>query len=68
MSMTLEGILPVIVPLVLLQIVLIIFGIRDLMRPDRRVKGGSKIVWGLIIVFFNLIGPALYFLAGREEE
>ena len=66
--MTLEGILPVIVPLVLLQIVLIILGIRDLMRPDRRVKGGSKIVWGLIIVFFNLIGPALYFLAGREEE
>jgi len=66
--MTLEGILPVIVPLVLLQIVLIIFGIRDLMRPDRRVKGGSKIVWGLIIVFFNLIGPALYFLAGREED
>jgi len=66
--MTLEGILPVIVPLVLLQIVLIILGIRDLMRPDRRVKGGSKIVWGLIIVFFNLIGPALYFLAGREED
>jgi hypothetical protein len=67
-AVTLEGILPVIVPIVLLQIVLIIFGIRDLVRPERRVRGGSKLVWGLIIVFFNLIGPALYFLAGREED
>lgn len=66
--MTLEGILPVILPIVLVQLVLIILGIRDLIRPERRVKGGNKLVWGLIIVFFNLIGPALYFLAGREED
>jgi hypothetical protein len=65
---TLEGILPVIVPLVVLQLVLIVLGFRDLLRPERRVKGGSKVIWGLIIVFFNLIGPALYFLAGREED
>jgi hypothetical protein len=31
------------------------------------VKGGSKVVWALVIIFVNLIGPILYFLVGREE-
>ncbi len=63
-----QGILPVILPIVLLQLVLLVLGLYDLTRPDRRVRGGNKLVWGLIIVFINLIGPALYFLAGREED
>ncbi len=63
-----QGILPVILPIVLLQLVLLVLGLYDLTRPDRRVRGGNKLVWGLIIVFINLIGPAIYFLAGREED
>jgi hypothetical protein len=31
------------------------------------VKGDSKVVWALIIIFVNLLGPLLYFLFGREE-
>jgi ABC-2 type transport system ATP-binding protein len=30
-------------------------------------NGGSKVVWALVIIFINLIGPILYFLVGREE-
>ncbi len=66
--MTIEAILPVILPVVILQLVLIVLGLRDLLRKDRRVKGGNKLVWGLIIVLINLIGPVLYFVAGREED
>jgi hypothetical protein len=32
------------------------------------VKGDSKVVWALIIIFVNLLGPLLYFLVGREES
>ncbi len=39
----------------------------DLLRDDRRVRGGSKAVWAFIIVFVNFIGPILYFLVGRED-
>jgi hypothetical protein len=31
------------------------------------VRGGSKLVWGFVIVFVNVVGPVLYFVAGREE-
>jgi len=65
--MTLEEILPFLIPLIVLQLVLMLVGLFDLTRPERRVKGDSKVVWALIIIFANLIGPLIYFLFGREE-
>jgi hypothetical protein len=40
----------------------------DLTRPERRVRGDNKTLWGIVIIFGELIGPALYFLVGREPE
>jgi hypothetical protein len=40
----------------------------DLERDERRVRGGSKLVWAVVIVFVNILGPILYFIAGREES
>ena len=65
--MTLKDILPLVIPLVILQLVLLGVGLYDLTRPDRRVKGGNKLVWGLVIVLGQLLGPLIYFLFGRED-
>lgn len=65
--MELSEILPLLIPLVVIQLALIGFALRDLMDPERRVKGGNKLAWGVIIVFVNLIGPLVYFILGREE-
>lgn len=65
--MTLEQALPLLIPLAILDLVLIATGLFDLTRPDRRVKGGNKLVWGLVIVFGELFGPLIYFLFGRED-
>jgi hypothetical protein len=65
--MTLQEILPFLIPLIVLQLVLMLVGLFDLTRPERRVKGDSKVVWALIIIFVNLLGPLVYFLFGREE-
>jgi hypothetical protein len=65
--MTLQEILPFLIPLIVLQLVLMLVGLYDLTRPERRVKGDSKVVWALIIIFVNLLGPLMYFLFGREE-
>ena len=54
-------------PLLVLQLVLLVVALYDLTRPERRVKGDSKVVWALIIIFVNLIGPLIYFLFGRED-
>jgi hypothetical protein len=55
------------IPVVLIQLGLLILALRDLLRPERRVRGDSKLMWGVIIVVVNIIGPVLYFLVGREE-
>ena len=65
--MTLEEVLPFLIPLIVLQLILIGTALYDLTRPERRVRGGSKLVWGLVIVFGQLLGPLLYFLVGRED-
>jgi ABC-2 type transport system ATP-binding protein len=56
-----------IIPIAIIQIGLMLLAAFDLLRQDRRVRGGSKAMWAIIIVFVNLIGPILYLLVGREE-
>jgi 4-amino-4-deoxy-L-arabinose transferase-like glycosyltransferase len=65
--MTLQDLLPFLIPLAILQLALMAIGLYDLTRPERRVKGDSKWVWGIVIVVVNLFGPLIYFLFGREE-
>ncbi len=60
-------VLLLVVPLVVIQVGLMIAAVVDLLRDDRRVRGGNKGVWALIIVFVNLVGPVLYFLVGRDD-
>jgi hypothetical protein len=64
---TLQQALPFIIPLAILQLALMGVGLYDLTRPERRVKGGSKLVWGIVIVLGELIGPLVYFSFGRED-
>jgi hypothetical protein len=56
-----------IIPLVLVELGLLGFALYDLVKR-KKVKGGNKWVWGIIIVVVNLIGPILYLILGREEE
>lgn len=65
--MTLEQILPLLIPLIVLQLVLMGVALYDLTRPDRRVRGGSKGVWAVVIILGELFGPLIYFLFGRED-
>ena len=65
--MDLGAILPLLLPLILLQVGLLIWALIDLTQPDRRVRGDNKVVWALIIIFFQILGPLLYFIVGRES-
>jgi phospholipase D-like protein len=61
-----SDLLPLLIPLVVLQVGLLVWALIDLTRPCRRVRGDSKAVWALIIVFISFFGPLLYFIVGRE--
>jgi hypothetical protein len=50
-----------------LQLALMIFGLVDLTRR-KKVARGNKLLWAIIIIFINIVGPILYFVLGRAEE
>jgi hypothetical protein len=61
-------ILLLVLPIVVIELVLIVVALRDLLRPERKVRGESKLMWGLLIVFVGMLGPILYLTVGRTEE
>jgi hypothetical protein len=63
----LEQIIALLAPIVVIQLGLMIAALYDLEKEERQVRGGSKLVWALVIVFVNIVGPIVYFTAGREE-
>ncbi len=65
--MTTGQLLLLLTPVILIEVGLIVFALRDLLRPERRVRGSSKLLWGIVIVFISLLGPIIYLAAGREE-
>jgi hypothetical protein len=63
---TLRPIIPYLIPVVLLELGLMAFALRDLI-PRRRVNG-PKWLWVLIVILVQIIGPIAYLIAGRPEE
>ena len=56
------------VPIVVVELGLAVWALYDLTRPGRRVRGDSRLMWGLIVLLVSLIGPILYFVVGRQES
>lgn len=57
--------LPLLLPIVFLQLGLMIFALVDLVRREK--TKGPKWAWALIIVIISFIGPIAYLMIGREE-
>ncbi len=62
-----EQVIALLAPIIVIQLGLMTAALIDLERSERRVRGGSKLVWALVIIFVNVVGPIIYFVAGREE-
>jgi hypothetical protein len=59
--------LPVFLPLIALELGLLAGALIHLLR-HKAVRRGSVALWIAIIVLVQIIGPALYFLIGKEED
>ena len=66
-SLNVGQLIALLVPLVLVELGLLGFALYDLVKR-KHVRGGNKLLWGIIIVVFEFFGPILYFVLGREEE
>lgn len=62
----LKTLIPLLIPVLLIQVGLLVAALLDLRK--RAATNGPKWLWVVIIVFVNIIGPIVYFVAGRKEE
>jgi len=60
-----ESILPILLPFLIVGFLLIIIALFDLYR--HRDTRENILMWTIIILFFNTIGPVLYFVLGRKD-
>ena len=59
--------LPILIPLLLAELALLAYCLVDIVRPERRVRGGNKLVWILVVLFVGTLGPLAYFFWGLED-
>ncbi len=64
---TLIKMLPYLVPFIILEGILLLVSLIDLAKRQY-ITGGKKIIWVLVIVGIQAIGPIVYLVAGRKEE
>lgn len=59
--------LPIIIPLVVVELVLLIVTIRHILTHNT-YKRGNRAIWLIVaIVGMEFIGPILYFVFGKED-
>jgi hypothetical protein len=63
---SLSNLLPIFIPIGIIQLILLIVSIVDLIRIEK--TNGPKWLWVIIILFVNIIGPILYFVIGRRND
>lgn len=59
--------LPFLIPLIILQIGLAIFSAIHVIRHPH-YRFGNQVIWLLIVLFIQFIGPLIYFVFGRGEN
>lgn len=58
--------LPIVLPVILVGFILAIVALIDLYRNKNRRN--NVLIWTLIIIFGNTLGPVLYFVIGRKDS
>lgn len=59
--------LPIFIPLLIAELALVAYCLVDIFRPERRVRGGNKLVWALVVLLIGTLGPLAYLFWGRED-
>ncbi|MBJ7968241.1 PLDc_N domain-containing protein, partial [Bacillus cereus] len=57
---------PIILPVIAVGALLVLIAFIDLYR-HRKIRK-NVLVWTLIILFINILGPILYFVIGRKDS
>ncbi|MEE6715090.1 PLDc N-terminal domain-containing protein [Schleiferilactobacillus harbinensis] len=59
--------LPIFIPVIILELVLMITALIHVLRHPH-YRFGNKVLWIIIVVVFQIIGPIVYFAFGRGDD
>ena len=63
----LNEVLPFLIPIVIAELILLVVTLRHIFTHEK-YKRGTRLLWVIIAVCIQIIGPILYFVLGREES
>jgi hypothetical protein len=58
---------PFLIPIFLVELILMVTALVHVLR-NKRFRFGNRILWIIIVVFIQILGPIFYFTVGRGEE
>ncbi len=56
--------LPFLIPVLIIQLVLMITALVHVLR-HKKYRFGNRILWVIIVIVFEMVGPILYFTVGK---
>lgn len=63
---TIQELVPLLLPIILIDLGFRIYAIIDIIKEERKVRGNNKIIWLIVIALVNF-GWVVYFLIGRDD-
>lgn len=58
---------PVLLPLIIVELVLMVTALVHVLKHNT-YRFGNKVMWAIIVVVIQIIGPVVYFVLGRGDE
>ncbi|HKL80462.1 MAG TPA: PLDc N-terminal domain-containing protein [Mobilitalea sp.] len=59
--------LPFLIPIILIEMLLMVTALIHVLK-HKNYRFGNQIMWVVIVVLIQIIGPILYFTIGRGED
>ena len=59
--------IPFLIPVAVIQLGLMIAALVHILR-HKTYKAGNRVLWIVIVIVVNIIGPILYFTIGKGDE
>lgn len=59
--------LPILIPIVVLEIWLMIYALTHILKHNK-FKFGNKVMWIVVVVLIQIIGPIFYLMIGKDNE
>lgn len=59
--------LPILIPYILIELILLIVALMHVLKHPH-YRFGNKVMWVLIVLLIQIIGPIIYFVFGKGEE